>query len=81
MNSRDFVYWLRGYLEHSDSSGVTASQMRTINNHLALAIQTEADAKRLSEDYDRARIAKMLSEAGANDIAYGMSQRHPPAGC
>lgn len=81
MNSRDFVYWLRGYLELSKTTGITQEKLTTISNHLTLAIQTEADAKRLSEDYDRARIAKMLGEAGAHDIAYTMAQRPHGAGC
>lgn len=72
MNSRDFVYWLRGYLELTEVTGITEKQIRTINNHLTLAIQTEADAKQLSADYDHARITKMLHEAGAPPLANTM---------
>lgn len=81
MNSRDFMYWLRGHLEANGQNGLTASKVTEINRHLSLAIQTEANAKRLAEDYDRARIAKMLHEAGRDDIVHQMSHRSLPAGC
>jgi hypothetical protein len=83
MNSRDFVYWLRGYLEVSKPTGITQEKLNIIGNHLQLAIQTEAEAKRLEDDMTRARMAKMLAEAGSNSdhIAYGMAHRGPAAGC
>jgi hypothetical protein len=81
MNSRDFMYWLRGYLESNGTTGITSAQVKVIDNHLGLALQTEANAKRLTEDYDRARITKMLHEADAADIGHRMSQRGMPAAC
>lgn len=81
MNSRDFVYWLRGYLECAKPTGITQEKLTIINNHLQLAIQTEANAKQLAEDQDRARIAKMLHEAGRDDVVHQMQHRGPAAGC
>ncbi len=81
MNSRDFMYWLRGFMERNGSNCITSQNVNDINRHLNLAIQTEAEAKRLTEDYDRARIAKMLHEAEAGDTYQRMAHRGPPAGC
>ncbi len=41
MNSLDFCYWLRGFLELSGDKEVTLSeeQVKMINDHLALAMQ------------------------------------------
>lgn len=43
MTSRDFAYWLQGYLELTgDKARLTRKQMRTINEHLALVMRNES---------------------------------------
>jgi hypothetical protein len=43
MQSRDFVYWLQGYLEIADPKGITPEQLKIVRNHLALVFKHEID--------------------------------------
>lgn len=50
MKSRDFVYWLQGYIELNEAQPVetmrsspTTEQWRLIKNHLALVFKHEID--------------------------------------
>lgn len=36
MNERDFLYWLQGYLELTDSDTLSAEQVAMIKRHIAL---------------------------------------------
>jgi hypothetical protein len=47
MTSRDFCFWLQGYLEITDSKGsarvLTAAQLSCVQQHLALVFKHEID--------------------------------------
>lgn len=44
MKSRDFAYWLQGYLELSDKKeGFTSTQVEVIRNHLNMVFEHEID--------------------------------------
>lgn len=43
MTSRDFCYWLQGYIEISKSKTLTADQMKIIKNHLSMVFVHEID--------------------------------------
>lgn len=43
MTSRDFVYWLQGFMEISDTSVLDARQFRIVQNHLNLVFKHEID--------------------------------------
>jgi hypothetical protein len=81
MNSRDFVYWLQGYLETSDTTDITQSKLLMIRRHLNLAIQTEAEEKHLEQEHARARIRKMHAEADGTGQHSGYHYPQAPAGC
>jgi hypothetical protein len=40
MTPQDFVYWLQGYLELSDTHSLTIHQVEVIKQHLQLALKT-----------------------------------------
>jgi len=47
MNSRDFIYWLQGYLEitdpleHSNQMSLLPEQIKVIKDHIALVLEKE----------------------------------------
>ena len=43
MSSRDFVYWLNGFLEIANPSEITYEQTLMIKKHLALVFKHEID--------------------------------------
>lgn len=43
MQSRDFVYWLQGFFELSDSNVLTEKQVQQIKNHIAMVFKHEID--------------------------------------
>lgn len=43
MTSRDFTYWLRGYLELSETESLTKEQLAMIKEHLNLVFKQEED--------------------------------------
>lgn len=43
MNSRDFVYWLQGFFEISESNTLTSTQVDVIKNHLNMVFAHEID--------------------------------------
>jgi hypothetical protein len=43
MTSRDFCYWLQGYLELSGECMMTAGQVECVARHLALVFKHEID--------------------------------------
>jgi hypothetical protein len=44
MQSRDFVYWLQGYLELSkESKGMSEAQVECLRKHLAMVFVHEID--------------------------------------
>ena len=45
INSENFVYWLRGFLEISGSKELTATQVQIIQDHLALVMEKETPVR------------------------------------
>lgn len=43
MNSRDFIYWLQGFLELGNQKTIDANQLEVIRNHLNLVFKHEID--------------------------------------
>ena len=43
MTSRDFVYWLQGFFEVSDSKELNEKQTQIVKNHLNLVFKHEID--------------------------------------
>lgn len=45
MTSRDFCFWLQGYIELADpdDGGLTSNQLRCVSRHLALVFKHEID--------------------------------------
>lgn len=43
MQSRDFIYWLQGYFEISNSAALAEPQVDVIKKHLALVFKHEID--------------------------------------
>lgn len=43
MSSRDFIYWLQGFLEISDAKELTEKQTEVVKRHLALVFKHEID--------------------------------------
>lgn len=43
MTSRDFCYWLQGFLEIGDPVTLTADQVDMVKRHLAMAFKHEID--------------------------------------
>ncbi len=43
MTSRDFCYWLQGYFEMTDPTGLTLAQTDVVRKHLALVFKHEID--------------------------------------
>lgn len=43
MTSRDFVYWLQGFMELSETSNLSERQVDMIKNHLNLVFVHEID--------------------------------------
>ena len=43
MTSRDFAYWLQGYLEVADPKKIDEKQLKVIKNHLNLVFKHEID--------------------------------------
>lgn len=48
MNAQDFVYWLQGYFELSDSNTLTEKQVVAIKNHLNLVFTHVIDPAQVS---------------------------------
>lgn len=38
MNERDFIYWLQGFLEISNTNKLTENQVKMIKEHIALVL-------------------------------------------
>ena len=81
MNSRDFMYWLNGYLELSETTGLTNSKLSVVRQHLKLAIETEAQETHLVNQERSALIDKMRNESGVPHHNSAYSRQHAPAGC
>lgn len=43
MTSRDFCYWLQGFMELQDPQGLTTAQVQAVKNHLAMVFKHEID--------------------------------------
>ena len=43
MTSRDFVYWLQGYMEVANPKTIPEEQVKIIQNHLNLVFKHEID--------------------------------------
>ena len=43
MTSRDFVYWLQGYMEITDPTTIEEKQVKAIRNHLNLVFKHDID--------------------------------------
>lgn len=43
MTSRDFCYWLQGWLEIEDPKAITPAQLKTIKKHLSMVFLHEID--------------------------------------
>lgn len=73
MNSRDFCYWLMGYMEITEKNQtvtLTSQQVQCIKNHLNLVFHHDID-KQYSEDQ------KLLQDIHDGKIE-GVSFKHPP---
>ena len=81
MNSRDFMYWLNGYLELSETTGLTQSKLSVVRQHLKLAIQTEAEEKHLAMQERSAQVDKLRGEANTQHYRPAYGRDHAPAGC
>jgi len=48
MNERDFVYWLRGFLElrENNEAGLTAKQVNVIDDHLSEVLKKRTPNRR-----------------------------------
>jgi len=45
MRSRDFIFWLQGFLELSGPAGLSITQVLTVKRHLSLALEHETDSE------------------------------------
>ena len=90
MTSRDFCYWLQGYLEISGATGLTSpalgpSQVECIQKHLAMVFKHEidpsfADGDELDKIHSEiAKVGKKADEA--KQIAQSVHLRPPLARC
>lgn len=43
MNSRDFCYWLQGFVEVTNTTSITDEQLTVIKNHLNMVFKHEID--------------------------------------
>jgi len=43
MTSRDFAYWLQGFMEVSNATEITPEQLKIIKNHLNMVFKHEID--------------------------------------
>lgn len=43
MSSRDFIYWLQGFLEISDAKELTEKQTEVVKRHLSMVFKHEID--------------------------------------
>ena len=43
MSSRDFCYWLQGFMEVSESGEINPKQLQIIRNHLNMVFKHEID--------------------------------------
>jgi hypothetical protein len=43
MTSRDFVYWLQGFMEIADPKALTEEQIKTVRNHINMVFIHEID--------------------------------------
>ncbi len=72
MTSRDFCYWLQGYLELAneadDPKPLTPKQMQAIANHLGLVFKHEIDPSMGGEEH----------QAELNAIHKAVKNRPPP---
>lgn len=41
MSERDFIYWLQGFFELSETDALTEEQVRSIKDHIALVLKKE----------------------------------------
>lgn len=41
MNERDFVYWLQGFFELTESKELTPDQVKVIREHLSLVLKKD----------------------------------------
>ena len=71
MKSRDFVYWLQGYLEVAQPEKIEPEQLKIIQNHLNMVFKHEIDPSHGDEKHQ-----KILSDAhqGLNIPALGLGQ-------
>ena len=59
MTTRDFVYWLRGFMERSGSNVLSVEQVAEVRRHLDLVFGTDVGA---APDDPAAEVARMLDE-------------------
>lgn len=53
MNERDFTYWLKGFLELSDSKELNEKQVTIIRNHLDLVFEKVTPDVDLNFEYTK----------------------------
>lgn len=51
MRSRDFCYWLQGYFEISQNTGLSKDQVECIKKHLNLVFKHEIDPEMGDEEH------------------------------
>lgn len=54
MTSRDFVYWLQGFMELQDPQGLTTAQVKVLKNHLAMVFKHEIDPSNGDKEHNKA---------------------------
>ena len=70
MTSRDFCYWLQGFLEVSGQPVITKEQTRIIRNHLNMVFKHEIDP---SIDKGDPETASALQQLHDNQLPYHMT--------
>ena len=92
MTSRDFVFWLQGHIELSSTigagvtlspshngQGLSPSQLRQIENHLALVFIHEIDPSNVAASGVSAETAQALHDHGTPQIGgTGVDQNGNP---
>lgn len=65
MFSRDFVYWLQGWLEIEDPKSIPEDKLDIIKNHLNLVFHFELEPpKKPKKENNRLRVTRRVDDRG-----------------
>lgn len=70
MTSRDFAYWLQGYLEVSEPKMINEKETAMIKKHLALVFEHEIDPSMGNEEHQNKLNSIHNIEGKKDDIFY-----------